>query len=188
MAWVILIWWRGSARSLAPMHASCQISTALHSGRFTQVATMQRRCGMVWGRAILSATTNKRMIAHARTISPANQSTAATFRNIPAHNAIVIMQTTQTAFHKQRKRDNANNASMIMVKHRAHNAIVISQSRGQAFVTFCNISSAYLSYKASLCSTFVLCATSELAQVRLYYSTPVLFMSVCAYNGSVMMR
>lgn len=139
---------------------------------------MQRRCEMVWGWAILSATTNKRMIAHARTISPAKQSTAATFRNIPAHNAIVIMQTTQTAFNKQRKRDSANNANMIMVNRRAHNAIVISPSRGQAFVTFCNISSAYLSYRLSLCSTFVLCDTSGLALVRLYYSTTVL---LCLY-------
>ena len=31
------------------------------------------------------------------------------------------------------------------------------------------------------------CDSAGLAQVRLYYSTPVLFMSVCAYNGGVMM-
>jgi hypothetical protein len=48
----------------------------------------------------------QKMNAHARTISPAKQSTAATSRNIPAHNAIVIMQTTQALWHKQRKRDN----------------------------------------------------------------------------------
>jgi hypothetical protein len=95
----------------------------------------------------------KKMIAHARTISPAKQSTAATFRNIPAHNAIVIMQTTQAAFHKQRKRDSANNASVIMANRRAHNAIVISRSCGQVFVTFCNISSAYLSHRLSLSFT-----------------------------------
>jgi hypothetical protein len=90
------------------------------------------------------------MIAHARTISPAKQSTAATFCNIPSHNTIVIMQTTQTAFRKQRKRDNANNASVIMANCRAYNAIVISRSHRQAFVTFRNISSAYLSYRLSL--------------------------------------
>lgn len=160
---------------------------------------MQRRCEMVWGRAILSATTNKRMIAHARTISPAKQSTAATFRNIPAHNAIVIMQTTQTAFHKQHKRDNANNTSVIMANCRAHNAIVISRSHRQAFVTKRNIDSAYLSYRRSLYSTFVLCDTSGLALVRLYYSMPVLLcgyahttisayahMRIKTYNDSVM--
>jgi len=37
---------------------------------------------MVWGRAILAATTNKKMNARARTMAPAKQSTAATFRNI----------------------------------------------------------------------------------------------------------
>jgi hypothetical protein len=67
---------------------------------------MQQRCGMVRGRAILATTTNKEMNVRARTISPAKQSTAATFRNIPAHNTIVIMQTTQALCHKQRKRDN----------------------------------------------------------------------------------
>jgi hypothetical protein len=81
----------------------------------------------------------------------------------------------------------------------AHNAIVISPSHRQAFVTFCNISSAYLSHKGSLCSTFALCDTSELALVRMYYSTPVLLcryahttisayahMRIKAYNDSVM--
>jgi hypothetical protein len=64
------------------MHASLQKSTVLTSGRFSKASTMQRRCGMVWGRAILAATTNKKMNAHARTMAPAKQSTAATFRNI----------------------------------------------------------------------------------------------------------
>jgi hypothetical protein len=41
------------------MHASCQKSTALHSVRFAELSTMQQRCGVVWGRAILAATTNK---------------------------------------------------------------------------------------------------------------------------------
>ena len=43
---------------------------------------MQRRCGMICGRAILAATTNKKMNAPASTMAPAKQSTAATFRNI----------------------------------------------------------------------------------------------------------
>ena len=64
------------------MHASLQKSTMLTSGRFSKASTMQRRCEMVWGRAILAATTNKKMNAHARTMAPAKQSTAATFRNI----------------------------------------------------------------------------------------------------------
>jgi sugar diacid utilization regulator len=98
--------------------------------------------------------TNKRKRARARITAPAKQSTVATFRNNQAirgsYNAIVIMQTTQAAFHKQRKRDSANNANVIMAKHMAHNAIVISSSHGQAFVTFRNISSAYHSHKLSL--------------------------------------
>jgi hypothetical protein len=63
------------------MHASCQKSTALHSVRFAELSTMQRRCGMVWGRAILAATTNKKMNAPARIMAPAKQSSAATIRN-----------------------------------------------------------------------------------------------------------
>jgi hypothetical protein len=43
---------------------------------------MQRRCEMVSGRAILAATTNKKMNARTRTMAPAKQSTAATFCNI----------------------------------------------------------------------------------------------------------
>jgi hypothetical protein len=149
---------------------------------------MQRRCGMVWGRAILAATTNKRMIAPARTMAAAQQSTAAIFRSIPAHNAIVIMQTTQTLCHKQRKRDNTNNASVILLcPESQNNGIVISRFCKQVFVTFRNISSAYLSHKCSLYSAFVLCDTSGLALVRLYYSTPVLLcgyehMPICAYE------
>jgi hypothetical protein len=127
----------------------------------------------------------QKMNAHARTIAPAKQSTAATFRNIPAHNAIVIMQTTQAAFHKQRKRDNANNASVILLcTESRNNGIVILRFRRQAFVAFRNISSACLSYKVSLCSTFVLCDTSELALVRMYYSTPVL---LCGYDVGVIL-
>lgn len=58
--------------------------------------------------------------AHARTMAPAHRSSCATFRNNqairPSHNAIVIMQTTQAQNHKQRKRDNANNASVILAR------------------------------------------------------------------------
>jgi len=136
---------------------------------------MQQRCGMVWGCAILAATTNKKMNAHARTMAPTKQSTAEIFRNIPAHNAIVIMQTMQTLCHKQRKRDNTNNASVIMVKHRAYNVIVISRFCGQAFVTFRNISSAYLSHKAGLYSTPVLLCLY--AHMRI---SPYRYMIICA--------
>jgi hypothetical protein len=129
---------------------------------------------MLWGRAILAATTNKKMIAHPRNMAAAKQSTAATFRNIPAHNAIVIMQTTQTLCHKQRKRDNTNNASVITAKHRAHNAIVISQSRGQAFVTLRNISSAYLSHKTGLYSTLALLCLYAHMRISLYR-----YMTIC---------
>jgi hypothetical protein len=133
--------------------------------------------------ARITATVQKSSAAIFRNIQPpitfdAISASCATFRNIPAHNAIVIMQTTQTAFHKQRKRDNANNASVMMVSRSAYNAIVISPSRGQAFVTFRNISSAYLSYRLGLCSMLALCDTWRLAQVHVYYSTPVL---LCGY-------
>lgn len=106
------------------------------------------------------------MIARTRTIPAAKRSSAATFRNIPAHNAIVIIQTTHTVFHKQRKRNNANNASVVLLCSLSrNNGIVISRSRSQVFVTFRNISSAYLSHKAGLL-------------VQVYYSTGVL---LCAY-------
>ncbi len=169
--------------------------------------------------------TNKRKRAPARITATDQKSSAAIFRNIqlpitlggilascaifrntPAHNAIVIMQTTQAAFHKQRKRDNTNNASVIMTNCRAHNAIVISRSHRQAFVIKRNISSVCLSYRTSLYSTFAPCDTSGLAQAHVYYSTPVLpcgyahttisayahttisayaHMSIKAYNDSV---
>jgi hypothetical protein len=106
----------------------------------------------------------------------------ATFRNIPAHNTIVIMQTTQTAFHKQRKRDNANNTSVMMVSRRTYNAIVISRSHRQAFVTFRNISSAYLSYRLSLYSTPVLLCGYAHTTISV-----CAHMRIKAYNGSVMM-
>jgi hypothetical protein len=128
--------------------------------------------------------TNKRKRAPARITATDQKSSAAIFRNIPAHNAIVIMQTTQTAFHKQRKCDTTNNGSVITANRRTHNAIVISRSHRQAFVTFRNISSAYLSYRLSLYSTFVLCDSSGLALVRVYYSTPVL---PCGYDASVIL-
>jgi len=122
----------------------------------------------------------QKMIAHTRTMAAAKQSTAATLRNIPAHNAIVIMQTTQTLYHKQRKRDITNNASVILLcPESRNNGIVILRFCKQVFVTFRNISSAYLSHKCGLYSTFVLCDTSGLALVRLCYSTPVL---LCGYE------
>jgi len=146
---------------------------------------------------------NAHTSARANITRAAHWSTLATILNNqaigPSHNAIVILQTTQTAFHKQRKCDNANNTSVIMANCRVHNAIVISQSHRQAFVTKRNISSAYLSYRLSLYSTFVLYDSSGLALVRLHYSTPVLLcgyahttisayahMRIEAYNDSVM--
>lgn len=81
------------------------------------------------------------------------KSTVETIRNnrrmMASHNAIVIMHS-----HKQRQRDNANNASVIWATTPSrHNAIVISRFCGQAFVTKQNISSAYLSYKPGLSIT-----------------------------------
>lgn len=147
------------------------------------------------------AATDKRKRVHARTMATAKQSTAATFRNIPAHNTIVMMQTTQKLCHKQRKRDDANNASVMMTNGAGNNGIVMSRWCGQGFVTFRYISSAYVTDRPDLYSTPVLCDSSGLALVRLYYSTPVLLcryahitislydhMLIVAYNGSVMKR
>ena len=108
--------------------------------------------------ARITATVQKSSAAIFRNIQPpitfdAISASCATFRNIPAHNAIVIAQIMQLQNHKQRKCDSTNNASVIMASRIAHNAIVISPSRGQAFVTFCNISSAYLSHRLSLSFT-----------------------------------
>jgi hypothetical protein len=159
--------------------------------------------GTLRGRLLArDAVSSKGKRASARnTMKATNNQSLQSFVTIEPHNAIVIIQTTQAAFRKQRKRDSANNASVIMANRRAHNAIVISRFPRQVFVTFRNISSAYLSHKASLFSTLVLCDTSELALVRMYYSTPVLLclyahiiislydhMPIAAYNGSVMKR
>jgi hypothetical protein len=143
--------------------------------------------GTLRGRLLTrDAVSSKGKRAGARnTMQSAHQSTAATFRNIPAHNAIVIMQATQAAFHKQRKGDTINNASVILLCSISRNhGIVISRFGSQAFVTFRNISSAYLSYRGGLCSTFVLCDSSRLAIVRMYYSTPVL---LCGYDVGVIL-
>lgn len=100
---------------------------------------------------------NKEGNAHTRAkySTTRQKSTAETIRNNqairPSHNGIVILQTTQAQNHKQRKRDNVNNASVIWaIRPSRHNGIVISRSRAQAFVTKRNISSAYLSYRLSL--------------------------------------
>jgi len=124
--------------------------------------TVGGRCLDGIGAAMVRAPTNGQMRASkernahacAKYSMMCQKSTVETIRNNQAirgsYNGIVIMQTTQAAFHKQRKRDSANNANVIMAKHMAHNAIVISSSHGQAFVTFRNISSAYHSHKLSL--------------------------------------
>jgi len=109
--------------------------------------------GTLRGRLLAGdAVSSKGKRASARNTMPhAKRSSAATFRNIPAHNAIVIIQTTHTAFHKQRKRDNANNASVVLLCSLSrNNGTVISRFRSQVFVTFRNISLAYLSHKAGL--------------------------------------
>ena len=109
----------------------------------------------------------------------AHRSIVAIFRNIQqitaSHNAIVIMQTMQAQNHKQRKRDNANNASVMMANVSSrHNGIVISRSCVQAFVTKQNISFAYLSHRLSL-SVQVHYMTAQdwhkyvCTMVRLYY-------------------
>jgi hypothetical protein len=137
--------------------------------------------GTLRGRLLArEAVSSKGKRAGARnTMKAPNNQSPQYFATIRPHNAIVIMQTTQALWHKQRKRDNANNVSVILLcTESRNNGIVILRFCRQVFVTFRNISSAYLSYKVSLCSTFVLCDTSELALVRMYYSTPVL---LCLY-------
>ena len=89
---------------------------------------------------------SKEKNAHARTMATTLRSSGAIFRNIPGHNAIVIMQG-----HRQRKRDNTNNASVILLCPSSRNhGIVILRFCMQAFVTFRNISSAYHSHKPGL--------------------------------------
>jgi hypothetical protein len=116
------------------------------------------------------------------------KSTVETIRNNQAirapHNAIVIMQTTQTRCRKQRQRDDANNASVISaITPSRHNGTVILRSRAQAFVTKRNISSAYHSHKLSL-SVQTYYVTLEnwhkyaCTIVRLYYYAP---MRICGY-------
>jgi hypothetical protein len=134
--------------------------------------------------------------ARASITRAAHWSTLATFRNIQqitaSHNAIVIMQTTQAQNHKQRKRDNANNASVMMASVSSrHNGIVISRSRAQAFVTKRNISPAYLLHRLSLLAQ-VYCMTVQdwhkyaCAIVHLYYYAHMRIqryrhMIICAY-------
>lgn len=147
---------------------------------------------------------NAHASARANITRAAHWSTVATFRNIQqitvSHNAIVIMQTAQLQNHKQRKRDNANNASVILANNASvmmasvssrHNGIVILRSRVQAFVTKRNISLAYLSHRLSLLVQ-VYCMTVQdwhkyaCTIVRLYYYAAMRIqryrhMSICAY-------
>jgi hypothetical protein len=127
--------------------------------------------GTLRGRLLArDAVSSKGKRASARnTMKAPNNQSPQHFATIRPHNAIVIMQTTPLLCHKQRKRDNTNNASVIMANRRAHNAIVISRFRRQAFVTFCNISSACLSHRLGLYGALVLCDSSGLAQVQTYY-------------------
>lgn len=123
------------------------------------MTTIAARCLDAGGAAMVRAPANGQVRANKERNAQARakyrmmrqKSTLATFRNIPGNNSSVIMQTTQARNHKQRKRDNANNASVIMARVSwRHNAIVISRFQAQAFVTFCNISSVYRSYKFGL--------------------------------------
>jgi len=68
-----------------------------------------------------------------------------------SHNGIVMMHTTQARYCVKRKRNNIDNASVMMpgVSPR-HNSIVISPYCAQAFVIFRNISVAYLSHRPGL--------------------------------------
>lgn len=129
----------------------------------SKAATIARRCVDARGSGMVRAPTsgqmraNKEGNAHAcAKYSMARQkSTVETIRNNqairPSHNGIVMMQTTQAQNDKQRKRDTANNASVMMAKVSSrHNGIVIVRSCAQAFVTKRNISSAYLSHKLGL--------------------------------------
>lgn len=125
--------------------------------------TLVIRCLDATGAGMVRALTNGQMpadkerTAHARVKyrMTRQKSTVETIRNNqairPSHNGIVIMQTTQAQNNKQRKRDNADNANVMMpgVSPR-HNGIVISPCYAQAFVTKRNISAAYLSHKPGL--------------------------------------
>jgi hypothetical protein len=77
------------------------------------VGTLRRR---LLAREAVSSK-GKRASARNTMKAPNNQSLQS-FATIGPHNAIVIMQTMQALWHKQRKRDNANNASVIMANCR----------------------------------------------------------------------
>ena len=149
--------------------------------------------------------------ASARISSHAHRSTFATIRNNqatrPSHNDIVMMQMSHLQNHKQRKRNNTNNASVISANvSPGHNAIVICRLWSQAFVTFCNISSAYHFHKLGLSvQTYYVTVENRhkyaCTIVRLYYYASMLLcayndvvictyadMSIKTYNDSVMMR
>jgi len=142
------------------------------------------------------ATGNETRTRTRNTIKATNNQPLQSFVTIERHNAIVMIQTTQLGYYKQRHRYIANNASVIVqttqlgyCKQRKryrvynasvvslspplrHNVIVISRSGRQAFVMFRNISSAYHSHKPGL-------------SVQAYYSTGVL---LCGYAGCVIQR
>jgi|LakMenEpi03Aug12_release.lakeMendotaPanAssembly.Ray.scaffolds.fasta_scaffold799268_1 hypothetical protein len=81
--------------------------------------------GTLRGRLLArEAVSSKGKRAGARnTMKAPNNQSPQHFATIRPHNAIVIMQTTQALWHKQRKRDNANNASVIMANSRQHLAL-----------------------------------------------------------------
>ena len=133
--------------------------------------------------------------ARARKYSIAGQITADCHKQsqFPAHNAIVILQTTTAQNDKQQQRDTDRHG--------------IAESRYRyitmLWTSFCNASKHKLSLslpQAWIISTGVLCDSSGLAQVQGYCSTGVLLcsyagcviqqygdMTMEAYNGSVMM-
>jgi hypothetical protein len=120
------------------------------------------------------------------------KSTLATIRNNqairPSYNAIVIMQMLHLQNHKQRQRDNANNASVISANvSPGRNDIVIYRLWSQAFVTFCNISPAYHFHKLGLSvQTYYVTVKNwhkyAYTIVRLYHYASML---PCAYNDIV---
>jgi hypothetical protein len=123
------------------------------------------------------------------------KSTLATIRNNqaigPSYNAIVMMQMSHLQNYKQQQRDNTNNPSVISANvSPGHNAIVIYRLWSQAFVTFCNISSAYHSHKLGLSvQTYYVtvgdCHKYKCTIVQTYYHAA---MRDASYNDMVIWR
>ena len=153
----------GIASVRCAKHTTSKLRNAARTWPPSEAHTITGRCVDAASGEMVRAPTsgqmraNKEGNAHTRAkySMTAKKSTVETIRNNqairPSHNGIVIMQATQAQNVKQHKRDTANNASVILANAPSrHNGIVILRSRAQGFVTFRNISSAYLSYRLSL--------------------------------------